>query len=69
VTTACTTCNHRKGNRTPEEAHMRLRLPATEPNHVELVWAVRKITPVQAKYIGMFYGDVALKTLRGDSKD
>ena len=69
VTTACTTCNHRKGNRTPEEAHMRLLHPATEPNHVELVWAVRKITPVQAKYIGMFYGDVALKTLRGDSKD
>ena len=45
---------------------MRLLHPATEPNHVELVWAVRKVTPVQAKYIGMFYGDAALKTLRGN---
>jgi hypothetical protein len=28
-----------------------------EPNHVHLVWAVRRLTPIQAKYIGMFYGE------------
>lgn len=69
VTTACTTCNHRKGNRTPGEARMRLRHRAGEPNHVELVWAVRKVTPIQAKYIGMFYGSEALKALRGDGPE
>ena len=35
VITACTRCNHRKGNRTPEEARMRPLHHATEPNHVE----------------------------------
>jgi len=69
VTTACTSCNHRKGNRTPKEAHMRPLTSADEPNHVELVWAVRKVTPIQAKYIAMFYGSDALKALRGDGID
>jgi 5-methylcytosine-specific restriction endonuclease McrA len=69
VTTACTSCNHRKGNRTPEEAHMRLHHAAGEPNHVELVWAVRKVTPIQAKYISMFYGTETLKVLRGDGQE
>lgn len=67
VITACTTCNHRKGNRTPQEAHMKPLRTAAEPNHVELVWAVRKVTPIQAKYIAMFYGEGALKALRGDA--
>jgi 5-methylcytosine-specific restriction endonuclease McrA len=66
VITACTTCNHKKGNRTPEEARMKPLNAATEPNHVELVWAVRKVTPIQTKYISMFYGRDALKALRGD---
>jgi hypothetical protein len=30
---------------------------------VELVWAVRRITPVQAKYIAMFYGEEVLDAL------
>lgn len=66
VLTACTRCNHRKGNQTPEEAHMKPLRPAREPNHVELVWAVRKVTPIQAKYIAMFYGQDVLKALGGD---
>jgi 5-methylcytosine-specific restriction endonuclease McrA len=66
VITACTTCNHRKGNRTPEEAHMKPLHTAAEPNQVELVWAVRKVTPIQAKYIAMFYGNAALKALAGE---
>jgi 5-methylcytosine-specific restriction endonuclease McrA len=65
VTTACTRCNHKKGNLTPVEAHMRLRTPAGEPNHVELVWAVRRVTPIQAKYIAMFYGLEVLRALQG----
>jgi len=68
VITACTSCNHRKGNRTPEEAHMRPLRTATEPNHVELVWAVRKVTPIQAKYIEMFYGPEALRALGGEEE-
>ncbi len=36
-----------------------------EPNHVHLVWAVRKVTPVQAKYISMFYGEETLSVISG----
>lgn len=66
VITACTRCNHKKGNLTPQEAHMQPLHPASEPNHVELVWAVRKLTPIQTKYIAMFYGRDVLRVLGGD---
>jgi 5-methylcytosine-specific restriction endonuclease McrA len=66
VITACTRCNHKKGNLTPEESNMWPLRPAAEPNHVELVWAVRKVTTIQAKYIGMFYGREAVRALRGE---
>lgn len=56
VVTSCSPCNNRKGNRLPAEAGLNLQREPTEPNHVHLVWAVRRVTPVQAKYIGMFYG-------------
>ncbi len=69
VLTACTRCNHKKGNQTPAEAHMRPLHRATEPNHVELVWAVRKVTEIQAKYIATFYGPDVLEALRGDAAD
>ncbi len=64
VVAACSPCNNRKGNRLPKEVGMKLRSVPTEPNHVELVWAVRRITPVQAKYIRMFYGDDVLRALQ-----
>lgn len=60
VVTSCSPCNNRKGNRTPEEAGMRLLTEPREPNYVHLVWAVRRVTPTQAKYIRMFYGEDAL---------
>ncbi|HUF14042.1 MAG TPA: HNH endonuclease [Longimicrobiales bacterium] len=63
VVTACSPCNNRKGSRTPVEAGMHLTHVPREPNYVELVWAVRRITPVQAKYIGMFYGEEVLRAL------
>lgn len=64
VVSCCSRCNNRKGNRLPEEAGLSLRTVPREPNHVHLVWAVRRVTPVQAKYIEMFYGEEALAMLR-----
>lgn len=63
VVTACSPCNNRKGNRLPVEAGMALARPPREPNYVELVWAVRRITPVQAKYIRLFYGEDVLQAI------
>jgi 5-methylcytosine-specific restriction endonuclease McrA len=65
VVTACSSCNTRKGNRLPEECGMHpMQVPA-EPHFVHLSWAVRRLTPVQAKYIRLFYGADTLATLRG----
>lgn len=64
VVTACSLCNNRKGNHLPQEAGMHPRNPPTEPNHVELVWAVRRVTPVQARYIRLFYGEEVLRALQ-----
>lgn len=65
VVTACSSCNTRKGNHLPEECGMEpLRSPA-EPHFVHLTWAVRRLTPVQAKYIRLFYGADTLRTLQG----
>jgi len=63
VVTACSPCNNRKGGRTPEEARMPLLSDPAEPNHVHLVWAVRRVTPTQAYYIRMFYGEDALRAI------
>ena len=64
VVAACSSCNNRKGSRLPKEAGMRLLSVPSEPNHVELVWAVRRITMIQAKYISMFYGEDVLRALK-----
>ena len=63
VVTSCSPCNNRKGNRLPEESGMRLLTEPREPNYVYLVWAVRRVTPTQAKYVRMFYGKDALEAL------
>lgn len=65
VVTACSPCNNRKGDRLPEEAGMTLRSTPREPNYVHLVWAVRRVTPIQARWIRMFYGEDTLDLLRG----
>lgn len=65
VVTACSPCNNRKGDRTPDEARMPLLTAPGEPNQVHLVWAVRRVTPAQARYIRLFYGEEALEALRG----
>ncbi len=56
VTTPCSTCNTRKGDRLPEECGMHPRTSPHEPHFVHLAWAVRRLTPTQTKYIQMFYG-------------
>ena len=65
VVTSCSPCNNRKGNRLPEEAGMALLAAPGEPNYVHLVWAVRRVTPIQARWIGMFYGRETVEVLRG----
>jgi 5-methylcytosine-specific restriction endonuclease McrA len=64
VVAACSPCNNRKANRLPSETGMKLLAVPAEPNHVELVWAVRSITTVQAKYIRMFYGEDVLRAIK-----
>jgi 5-methylcytosine-specific restriction endonuclease McrA len=64
VVTACSTCNNRKGSHLPHEVAMFPLHAPQEPNYVELIWAVRRITPVQAKYIRMFYGADVLRALQ-----
>lgn len=64
VVTACSTCNTRKGNHLPEECGMHPLRPPYEPHFVHLAWAVRRLTPVQARYIRLFYGEETLAELR-----
>ncbi|MFQ5551729.1 MAG: HNH endonuclease [Gemmatimonadales bacterium] len=65
VVTSCSPCNNRKGSRLPSEVGMKPLKTPGEPDHVQLVWAVRRVTAVQVKYIGMFYGEDALLALTG----
>lgn len=65
VVTACSTCNARKGNHLPDEVSMHPLHAPVEPHFVHLAWAVRRLTPAQARYIGMFYGHDVLATLGG----
>jgi 5-methylcytosine-specific restriction endonuclease McrA len=63
VITACSPCNTRKGNRLPEEIGMHPLTNPIEPHFVHLSWAVRRLTPIQARYIRTFYGDQVLHQL------
>ena len=63
VVTACSSCNARKGNHLPEELGMHPVRPPVEPHFVHLAWAVRRLTPTQAKYIRLFYGAEVLAEL------
>ena len=65
VVASCSPCNNKKGGRLPEEAGLKLLTDPQEPNHVHLVWAVRRLTPIQAKYIGRFYGEDTVEFLEG----
>jgi 5-methylcytosine-specific restriction endonuclease McrA len=63
VVTACSPCNARKGNRLPDEIGMHPLNRPVEPHFVHLSWAVRRLTPIQARYIRTFYGAGVLQQL------
>ena len=63
VVTACSPCNTRKANNLPNEIGMHPMHPPVEPHFVHLSWAVRRLTPTQAKYIRIFYGEETLHHL------
>jgi 5-methylcytosine-specific restriction endonuclease McrA len=63
VVTACSPCNTRKANHLPEEIGMHPIVAPVEPHFVHLSWAVRRLTPIQAKYIRTFYGAEVLHQL------
>ena len=63
VVTACSPCNTRKGNLLPGECGMAPTKTPSEPHFVHLAWAVRRLTPVQGRYIRMFYGEQTLRAL------
>jgi 5-methylcytosine-specific restriction endonuclease McrA len=64
VVTACGSCNTRKANRLPEEIGMHPLVLPVEPHFVHLSWAVRRLTPIQARYIRLFYGEETLHQLQ-----
>ncbi len=64
VVTACSPCNTRKANRMPHEINMHPMTVPVEPHFVHLSWAVRRLTPKQARYIKVFYGDEMLAQIR-----
>ena len=63
VVTACSSCNTRKANRLPSEIGMYPMSAPVEPHFVHLSWAVRRLTPTQARYIRLFYGEATLHQL------
>ena len=63
VVTACSPCNTRKANHLPEEIGMHPIAAPLEPHFVHLSWAVRRLTPTQARYIRLFYGEETLHQL------
>lgn len=63
VVTACGPCNTRKANHLPAEIGMHPLTNPTEPHFVHLSWAVRRLTPIQSRYIRLFYGEEVLHQL------
>jgi 5-methylcytosine-specific restriction endonuclease McrA len=64
VVTACSSCNTRKANHLIVECGMHLLHQPTEPHFVHLSWAVRRLTPTQARYIKLFYGGEVVRELQ-----
>lgn len=62
VTTACATCNYKKGNRLPFEAKMYPKTTPFEPRYVVLVLLKKAIDPVQRQYIEPFLKEYQLFT-------
>lgn len=54
VTTACSSCNHKKGSRLPFEARMYPRATPYEPRYIALVLLSESIDDIQRSYIEPF---------------
>lgn len=63
VVTACSSCNTRKADHLLDECGMHLLHRPVEPHFVHLAWAVRRLTPTQARYIKLFYGEEVVRQL------
>ncbi len=63
VVTACSSCNTRKANHLMQECGMHLLHAPVEPHFVHLSWAVRRLTPIQSRYIKLFYGGDVVRQL------
>ena len=50
--------------RTPEEAGMRLLVEPKTPHFVHLEWSVRRLTPLQKKYVVRFFGADAVQLFK-----
>jgi 5-methylcytosine-specific restriction endonuclease McrA len=61
--TACSRCNHKKADKTLQESGLTLRSTPRVPDTVWLRWSIRSLTPLQRKYVSMFYGKDALEAL------
>lgn len=59
--TACSRCNHKKGDKSLKDSGLKLLSTPTTPDLVWLKWSVRKLTPMQRKYVTMFYGEDVTK--------
>ncbi len=57
VTTACSTCNYKKGNRLPFEVKMYPKTTPFEPRYIVLVLLQKAIDPVQRQYIEPFLNE------------
>jgi hypothetical protein len=64
VVTACSSCNTRKANHLLSRVRDASAARAVEPHFVHLAWAVRRLTPTQARYIKLFYGGDVVRELR-----
>jgi 5-methylcytosine-specific restriction endonuclease McrA len=69
VVTACSSCNTRKANHLLNECGMHLLRAPSEPHFVHLAWAVRRLTPTQARYIKLFYGGDVVRELRARERE
>lgn len=62
--TSCNTCNHAKGSLPLAKSGLTLRITPAAPHFVRLEWKVRSLTPMQEKYVRMFFGDDVAESLR-----
>ncbi len=61
VTTACSTCNHKKGDKLPFEVRMYPKITPYEPKYIAIVLMGHSVEKVQQRYIDPFLKKKILK--------